>query len=145
MNQKYIEQCVPKRYQDRLDKLPKWAQSLVQILAMRVSEAEKKTDNILAEKPGRVVLLDSKAGGTIRDVERSLGDGALIRFYLKDPKAEDAWRHIIECRLSNGALDIHAYNGSLILTPQSSNVANVRVVSHSTLHNLQEVLEKAGE
>ena len=145
MKEKYVEQYVPQRHRARMDKLPKWAQNLIEIMAMRVGEAEKKTDSILAEKPGRVVLLDSRAGGTLRNVERSLGDRATVRFYLKDPKAEDAWKHIIECRLRESALDIHGYYGSLVLSPQSSNVAQARVINHSALHRFQEVLEKAGE
>ncbi len=141
----YVEQYVPKRDQERMDKLPQWAQTLIRVMAMRVDEAEKKVDSILAEKPGRVVLLGNRTSTGLRDVERSLGDRATVRFYLKDPKARDTWRHIIECRLRDGALDIHAHNGSLVLSPQSSNVAQARVIDHSALHRFQEVLEKAGE
>ena len=135
---------VPDHRHAQIAKLPKWAQSVIDVLARKVESEKKKMDQTLSRGPARVNLLDWE-DMPLGEVERGLGDRADIRFYLSDPTVENKRREgqIIDCRIRDDALEIVAYNSALVISPLSSNVVQARCLHWVDLQKLQELERKS--
>ena len=139
-----VARQVHEKHHERIEKLPQWAQRVMDMLAQKVEDGKKKMDRTLSRTPARVNLLDWE-DMPLGEVERGLGDRADIRFYLSDPTPENRAREgqVIDCRIRNDALEISAYNSALIISPQSSNVVQARCLHWLDLQKLQELEQKS--
>lgn len=104
--------------EEKFARLPKWAQARIEVLEMRLREANERL-SIGPEDS------DTFADPYEHQTTKPLGTGALIRFALDGLPAKDCRQHL-DARLQDGLLLIRG-SDSIRLFPQSSNVVQIQL------------------
>jgi hypothetical protein len=102
---------------EEIDKLPKWAQSKVKTLQMRLSEANQELDRIKENAPSNTIV--GFRNGMREEKPTYLKDNQLITFVLDDG-------NYIMAKTNKGELEINGSN-SLITIHKVSNSFAIKI------------------
>ena len=116
---------------DKIAKLPKWAQSHIANLERQIEELKAEAARFGEQQPTRI--LHDQTYGSLQDAGTWLRSDRDVAFYLGDiPADKGSYDGRISCRLSKRTQNepIHLElmgSGQLVITPHVTNVIRVRL------------------
>ena len=102
-----------------LTRLPKWAQSHIEVLRMRLDEANKRNDALSGQLPTNTFWRSGYGFSP-------LPDGSLVRFVL-GPSASSPIENCIYARIEGDKLYVNA-SGKLVILPEAVNSARLTTI-----------------
>ena len=111
--------------EEKISKLPKWAQYHIQILERDLANAETQIEQI----GGAVARGSSLVSYQTSSVQANLPDRSHVQFRLSDKRSVE-----MSLRITGNKRYLHIYakGGTLVLKPEMSNVIDITVISHFT-------------
>ena len=111
--------------EEKISKLPKWAQYHIQILERDLANAKTQIEQIGGAVAGGSSLISYETSS----VQANLPDRSCVRFKLSDKRSVE-----VSLRIAGNKryLRIYAGGGTLVLKPEMSNVIDITVISHFT-------------
>jgi|CXWL01.1.fsa_nt_gi hypothetical protein len=111
--------------EERISKLPKWAQYHIHILERDLANASTRVEQI----GGAVARGSSSISYETSSTQANLPDRSCVQFRLSDKRSVE-----ISLRITGNKryLRIYAGGGMLVLKPEISNVVNITVVDRCT-------------
>ena len=113
-----------------LTKLPVWAQNEISRLRARVCELEEHVSAMMGEMPKEPIAVRNIYAET--PVPVAWGPYEAISFSSTgEPFNEirSVTKGVISARVANGALELRALDGMLVIEPRASNVVRLRTTS----------------
>ena len=113
-----------------ITKLPVWAQKEISQLRARVAELEENVSALMGEMPKEPIAVRNIFAET--PVPVAWGPRDTISFSSTGEPFNEishVTEGVISARVVNGALELNALNGMLVIEPRASNVVRVRTTT----------------